>query len=155
MTTLALSYQRFIQLLRAGPQSCLEGNHPSSLKAILPTDPPFAQQTHGDPVLFEAWRGCGGWGRVSSPAGQSPRPHSYVSRVLSRQTSISSSPCRLPSQATFFPFFMQEIYAEYLLCARNNCSELGYSTAVHKIDKQPVLSGANTWGAGRGREQKI
>jgi len=76
MTTLALSYQRFIQLLRAGQQSYLEGNHPASLQAILPTDLPFPQQTHGLPVLLSPGKGVVAGRGSAVPAGQSPRPHS-------------------------------------------------------------------------------
>ena len=92
MTTLALSYQRFIQLLRAGQQSYLEGNHPASLQAILLTDLPFPQQTHGLPVLFEPWGGCGGWERVSSPC-WSVTPATLLSVHGTKQT----------NQHIFFP----------------------------------------------------
>lgn len=123
----------------------------------MPTDSPFAQQAHRLPVLFEPCGGCGGWERVSSPC-----------RSVTLDTLLSVQGTKQANQHIFFPkpppkpghflsFFMQEIYAEHLPCARNNCSELGYGTAMHKIDKQPVLSGADMWGwgRGRGREQKI
>lgn len=91
-TTLDLSYQSFIQLLRAGQQSCLEGNHPASLKAILPTDSPFAQQTHRLPVLFEPCGGCGGWERVSSPC-----------RSVTLATLLSVQGTKQANQHIFFP----------------------------------------------------